>query len=128
MTMYELNQANYHNLPKMSKSQIETARDKIIKWLDHMNGTFPPIENLYLMLLNNDSHYHYYTVFNWRCAGISTSSQVADEILSIAKDLGTLKSIEKTDDDQAFEFWITGRDAVTRMYALFNYTEGVIEL
>lgn len=126
MTMYELNQANYHNLPKMSKSQVETARDKIIKWLDHMDETLPSIENLYLMLLNNESHY--YTVFNWSCAGISTSSQVADEILSIAKDLGTLKSIEKTNNDQAFEFWITGQDAVTRMYALFNYTEGVIEL
>lgn len=126
MTMYELNQANYHNLPKMSKSQVEIARDKIIKWLDHMDETLPSIENLYLMLLNNESHY--YTIFNWSCAGISTSSQVADEILSIAKDLGTLKSIEKTNNDQAFEFWITGQDAVTRMYALFNYTEGVIEL
>lgn len=128
MTLYELNQAGYTNLPKMSKSQIESARDKIADWIqatlqDHGG------ENIYYILLNNDLHY--YTIFNWRYIdsrnGGGDSEDVVREIFSIVKDLGTLKSIE-FNDNGAWEFWITSPDATTNAYYLFDYTRGVIEV
>ena len=123
MTLYEFNQTGYTNLPKMAKSEINTMKERVTSWINDIDKAHQDEENVYFMLLNNESHY--YTIFNW---GESFGSEVADEIFSIVKDLGTLKSIEPTETGDAWEFWVTGQDAVTRMYLLFDYTKGVIEL
>lgn len=120
MTLYELNQAGYNSLPKMSKSAIDAKRLELIDWfegfLDEVGDT------IYFMLLNNERHY--YTIFAWM---EDSANVLAKEVLSIVQDLGTLKSIEKNDNG-AWEFWVTLPDATTHAYLLFNYTQGVIEL
>lgn len=123
MTLYEMNQMGYASLPKMAKSEIETMKSKIRDWLVGMFMRSENDSSDYFLLLNNESHY--YTVFNW-CKG--SVDDLLNEVFSIVKELGTLKSIEPTENNGAWEFWITGQDAVTRMYLLFDYTRGVIEV
>lgn len=118
MTLYELNQAGYASRPKMSKSLVERKQNEITDWLKNIYTDHRP----YLMLLNNELHY--YTIFN--CLQ-GTEEQAATEVFSIAKDLGTLKSIEQNDNG-AWEFWITSPDTSTNVYYLFDYTRGVIEI
>ena len=83
MTLYELNQAGYASLPEMTDSQKEEAKQAIARYVNYY-GTHA-IE--YFMLLNNDLHY--YTVFSW----ISDDfNKLVDEVMSIAEDLGQIKS------------------------------------
>ena len=124
MNLYELNQAGYSSLPKMSKSQIDVAKDKIAEWLIDYAHTS---QNSYFMLLNNRGTTHYYTLFNWKSGSDNSCINVANEIVDVAKSLGTLKSIELNDND-AWEFWITLPNTSTEVYFLFNYDQGVIEL
>lgn len=126
MTLYEMNQAGYAAMPKMAKTKIESAKSKISDWLTEILRIYDSETNIYFMLLNNESHY--YTIFNWQAFGGGDDQNLAHEIFSIVKDLGTLKSIEPTKTGDAWEFWITSSDAVTRMYLLFDYTRGVIEV
>ena len=123
MTLYELNQAGYNSLPKMSKSAIDAKRLELIDWFEgFLNEVGDTDDAIYFMLLNNERHY--YTIFAWM---EDSANVLAKEVLSIVQDLGTLKSIEKNDNG-AWEFWVTLPDATTHAYLLFNYTQGVIEL
>jgi len=128
VTLYEMNQAGYASLPKMAKSAISAAEDKVADWIQASLSEHGG-ENIYFMLLNNDLHY--YTLFNWRALspkeGGGDSEDVVREIFSIVKSLGTLKAIEKNNND-AWEFWITKPNATTDAYYLFDYTKGVIEV
>jgi len=122
MTLYELNQAGYTGLPKMAKSAIEKKRCDITEWLDDILPYYDMEQDIYFMLLNNERHY--YTIFTWK---EGESYDLASEIISVVKDLGTLKSIE-LNNDNAWEFWITHPDTTTQAYYLFDYTKGVIEV
>lgn len=124
MTLYEMNQAGYASLPKMAKSAIEGKKKQIVEWLEEIAKTFSDDQDVYFMLLNNNEQCHYYTLFAWREA---SAEALADEIFSIVKDLGTLKSIEKNDNG-AWEFWVTLPNTSTHAYYLFDYTQGVIEV
>lgn len=114
-TFYEFNQQNYHALPNMPENAFEGARDNLVEWLENHKST-------YYMLLNNDKHY--YTVFvnktNW-------TKGLANEVISIARELGNVKSIEKSNDNAAYELWISD-DETCHCYFLFDYTQGVIEI
>ena len=131
MTLYELNQAGYAALQKMAKSKVEAMRSRVNEWLHNNLHQYDAKTNIYYMLLNNDTHY--FTIFNWlapneekNCGAMP--EELSKEIFDIAKDLGTLKSIEYNEKNDSWEFWITGQDAITRMYLLFDYTKGVIEV
>ena len=82
-----------------------------------------------MLLSPYDGSTHYYTLFMWDMESTNTGADVAREIVDLVKsDLGTLKSIEYDKSSRSWEFWVTGQDAVTRMYALFDYTKGAIEV
>lgn len=114
MTQYEFNKMGYGSLPKMSKSRIRANTDELAKWLDKTEGE-------YWLLLNNESHY--YTFYVWHDC---TSMAFAEDVVSLVRDLGTLKSIEPNSTKDAYEFWITDMAGETRMYLLFPYDKGVI--
>ena len=75
------------------------------------------------MILNHDIHY--YTMYVWKNVN---AKDFALDVVDLMQDLGTLKSIEPTENEDAYEFWITGDDGETRMYLFFNYDQGVIEI
>ena len=58
MTLYELNQAAYANIPDMTDEQIELACNNVIQ--PYLEACKP---DYYFLLLNNSEKYHYYTFF-----------------------------------------------------------------
>lgn len=73
------------------------------------------------MLLNNESRY--YTIFTYRSK--HDYHKMADKIISIAKELGDIKSIER--NGKATEFWIMD-EGECKLFMLFDYSQGVITI
>lgn len=111
MTLYELNQMGYENLPKMTKAEIEQSKEVFKQLIEENPGT-------YYMLLNHDIRY--FTLF---VKSEKTSlDNFINEIYSILKPLGTLKSIE-LNKYKAIEIWIDNH-----CFLFFNYDKGVVEV
>lgn len=113
MNLYEFNQAGYASLPKMTKAEIEKAKEEIIRFLKSHDSNF-------YMMLNHDTRY--FTLFTYKT---KSYSNMAKEMISIAKSLGQLKSIEINGD--IIEFWIQ-YEGKCNMYAVFDYQRGVIQV
>ena len=67
-----------------------------------------------------------YTVFNLDENSITSPMMAASETIGCCTDRGEILSIEKTDDDIAFEIWVSIDDE-PYCYYLFPYDEAVIE-
>lgn len=116
MKMYDLNKVGYSSLPNYNDSDIDNAKYIIRKYL-----TYHP--SSYYMLLNNENHY--YTLFTFTDG--YKFAKLTDEIINIARELGSIKSIETSEDGNAIEFWIMYEGEVCVFY-LFDYARGVIEI
>lgn len=116
MKMYDFNQSLYSSLPNIFDTEKEEAKKIIIDYLDHNPSK-------YYMMLNNESHY--YTVYTFPHGFYF--DKMTEEIMSIAEELGEIKAIHPAPDNQAIEFWIKTDDEC-RVYYLFNYENGVIEI
>ena len=116
MNMYEMNKVGYAGLPEMTVEEVKNSIPLIRKYLSDNSGK-------YYMLLNNESKY--YTVFAF--TDESRFKDMAQEIISIVLPLGQIKSIELSNDGMAVEFWIM-YDGECRVFYLFNYDRGVIEV
>ena len=114
MTLYEMNQIAYNKLPKMPKAEIRRATEKLEQFLTEHDSK-------YYMMLNVDGRY--YTVYTYNQE--HDVKKMAFEMIDVAKTLGILKGIEVQDD--MVEFWIQ-QDKTCSMYAMFDYTQGVIEV
>ena len=106
MTLYEMNQIAYNKLPKMSFV--------VFRWATKHDSK-------YYMMLNVDGRY--YTVYTYNQE--HDVKKMAFEMIDVAKTLGVLKGIEV--QDGMVEFWIQ-QDKTCSMYAMFDYTQGVIEV
>lgn len=121
MTMYELNQANYANLPTMTEQQLKAKVPYIVSYLDKHRGSY------YLLL---EKEQRYYTFFTFK-DGHYNPGRMAGELIDIVADLGDVKAIETDNLDNMLEIWITSRDTSDgecSMYGFFNYDGGVIEV
>ena len=114
MTLYELNQAGYASLPKMTKAELEKAKENIVTFLDVHNSS-------YYMMLNHDNKY--FTLFVYE--NNIDVEKMAREIISVSKSLGEIKSIEVNGD--IIEIWIL-YEGKCDMYAFFDYAKGVIQV
>lgn len=121
MTLYELNQAAYANIPDMTDEQIELACNNVIQ--PYLEACKP---DYYFLLLNNSEKYHYYTFFvlTENCS----YPTIIKQLIECVKNIGYLKSIEKNPNG-AIEFWIMDPKTYnTNAYYFFDYQEGVIEI
>lgn len=115
-TLYQINQSAIGSLPAYTDEQISQAKDKIKTYVKDTN-------NHYYMLLNNEKHY--YTVLE---VGVNPKYQsVEDEVISCLRELGTIKSIVKDEDNNVIECWTTADEEHTYVYYLFPYDKGVIK-
>lgn len=114
MTLYELNQAGYASLPKMTKAELEKAKGNIITFLDSNDSR-------YYMMLNHDNKY--FTLFTYE--NDVNKNKMASEIISVSKTLGEIKAIEI--NGNIVEIWILYGEKCD-MYAFFDYTKGVIQV
>lgn len=114
INLYDLNKQLVEQLPDYNEDNLEIGKSLINEFLKTTNSS-------YYMLLNKDINY--YTVF---AINLFSEKCCADEIMACITELGAVKSISKTDDEQAIEIWIKQEDNISVMY-LFNYAGGVIE-
>lgn len=117
MKMYDFNKIGYASLPSLTKEEEQKAVNLIHKYIKKKNET-------YYMMLNHDIHY--FTLFNWNS---SSFMALAEEVLSVAKSLGSVKSVEVSENGEMVEIWIL--NIMTNecyMYGFFAYDQGVIEV
>lgn len=115
MTLYELNQANYINLPTLTKEQLEKKIPYIVSFIDKNKG------NYFLVLEKESRHY---TILTFK-DGRYNPGAMARELLELMQSFSEIKSIE--DSDNMLEIWAVSNDKCS-MYAFFNYDAGVIEV
>ena len=114
MTLYEMNQIGYNQLPTMSKTQIQEATKELEQFLIKHDSK-------YYMMLNVDGRY--YTLYTYNQE--HDVQKMAAEMVDVVKTLGFLKGIEVKEN--MVEFWIKN-DGVCSMYGMFDYSKGVIEV
>lgn len=113
MTLYEINQQAYAQLPTLSKETLEKKTKELTKFLQATDS------NYYMML---DPEGKYYTIYTYK-SDSRLYYRMAQEIIDVTKTLGDIKSIEV--DDDKVEFWVVYKDEC-KMFALFDYQNGVI--
>lgn len=118
MTLYELNQLGYAAIPTMSEEDLEKARIKVI------NSFVVNHASHYYMLLGRDRNY--YTIFTFKSQ--FNADALSKEVIDVIQTLGEIKSIETHEGGDALEIWAKDTEDVAHMYAMFDYSQGVIEI
>lgn len=116
-TLYDMNKELMKNEKPLSKTKIREIKQKLIQFFS---------EDEYFMLLCHDLHD--YTVFR-QCEPFLSAAKESTKILvdECLFNRGELLSIEKTEDNLAFEIWIRNEEGIF-CYYLFPYTKAVIEV
>ena len=114
--LYDMNKEIMKSQKPLSKTKLREAKNKLKLFF---------LTDKYFMLLCHEQRD--YTVFN-----VSKENASAEESAKILVDeclvnRGEVLSIEKTEDDLAYEIWIRNEEDVF-CYYLFPYTQGVIEV
>ena len=114
--LYDMNKGIMKSQKPLSKTKLREAKDKIKLFF---------LTDKYFMLLCHELRD--YTVFN-----VSKEDSSVEESVKILVDeclinRGEVLSIEKTEDDLAYEIWIRNEEDIF-CYYLFPYTQGVIEV
>jgi hypothetical protein len=118
MTVYEFNKAGYTNLPSYTAKQLQ---EDLIPYVSDFLSNH---DSKYYMMLNHEERY--FTIYTFK-EEYHRFRIMAKEIIDIVKDLGPIKSIEYNEDNQILEFWIM-RNGECKMFALFDYSRGVVEI
>lgn len=116
MTTYELNQQAYASLPELTNSALEEARFELKQYLNNHDA------NYYMMLNHEDRYFTVYTYGKDK----HVPFWMADTMIDVVQSLGTLKAIEC--EENMVEFWFTDDSGTCKMYAMFPYDRGVIEI
>ena len=122
MDLYSINKNAVAALPPLEIT--EEVLNKIDRLHERLN-------NVYYMLLCRDMNYYtiFYTVSNWAVFG-TACTKLGETVVDCLKNVGTIKSIEPVDYDNAIEIWIDTVDneenPVTYCMYLFPYDEGVV--
>jgi hypothetical protein len=117
-TLYDVNQTLMEKAPKISKERYDSAK-KEIKSFFMEKGT-----NSYFMLLCKEKSD--YTVFHIK--SVLSCGLAVKELNTTLKNRGSILSIEKAENEPAFEIWVrTEDDNTAHAYYLFDYQFGIIE-
>lgn len=115
--LYDMNKEIMKSQKPLSKTKLREAKDKLKLFF---------LTDKYFMLLCHELRD--YTVFNLKrktdIHGEESAKILVDECLV---NRGEVLSIEKTEDDLAYEIWIRNEED-NFCYYLFPYTQGVIEV
>ena len=115
MNIYDLNKQIISQMATLSDEDLEDSKQLI-------RGYFQEHENEFYMLLCKDISY--YTLFH--IVDYITEPAAADEVIACIKEIGAVKSIDRTNDG-AIEIWAHHGEAQPLAMYLFAYDMGVIE-
>lgn len=114
LNLYDMNKQIMSQIPDFTKEQMEESMNTLNEWVNKTKSK-------YFMMLCKDLNY--YTLFN------RTKSAIDDSFGKCFKDcmsnLGSVKSMDLTEDKTAIEIWLSYEDDVYCMY-LFPYDVGVV--
>lgn len=114
-TIYEIKTEFYKGVPSYDE-------DLLIKSIKQIKGFLEKTPfSIYFTLMNWEKRYC--TFFIRKGNSFET---LAEEIVDIIRGLGEIKSIE-TSENGYLEIWVQDKQEVF-MYALFDYTGGVVEV
>lgn len=116
-TLYDMNKELMKNEKQLSKTKLREAKEQLIQFF---------AEDEYFMLLCHDLHD--YTVFRQEEPFLTAAKESAKILIDeCLVNRGEVLSIEKTEDNLAYEIWIRNEEGVF-CYYLFPYTQAVIEV
>ena len=118
-TLYDLNKSTMSQVKPMSKEKLDEAQKEIADWFNW--GI-----DAYAMLLCRERYD--FTVFHlYETANVNPPALAAKEAIGCLTDRGEILSIEKTNDNVAWECWVKINDEAF-VYYLFPYDNAVIEV
>ena len=118
-TLYDLNKSAMSQVKPMSKEKLDEAQKEIADWFNW--GI-----DAYAMLLCRERYD--FTVFHlYETANVNPPVLAAEEAIGCLTDRGEILSIEKTNDNVAWECWVKIDDEAF-VYYLFPYDNAVIEV
>lgn len=112
LTLYELNKMIMAKFKTYSEEDILKSKEDIRKYVDNTNG-------FSYMLLCNDLRY--YTVF---IKDESYEEAIEDVLIECLNNLGEIKSIDFTNENDAIEIWFYRED---ELYVSYFFVYGGIE-
>lgn len=116
MNLYDLNKSIIDQLVPMTPEDIGIKLAEIEKFILEKGN------NHYMLLCKE---YNYYTIFEHE-SGLTFPTGGA-AVCDIITELGDVYSIEKTEDDSAFEIWIKAENMEQpQVFYLFPYDSGVV--
>lgn len=114
--LYDMNKEIMKSQKPLSKTKLREAKNKLKLFF---------LTDKYFMLLCHERRD--YTIFNISKENSSTEKSAKILVDECLVNRGEVLSIEKTEDDLAYEIWIRNEEDVF-CYYLFPYTQGVIEV
>jgi hypothetical protein len=118
MNLYSFEQDAQGKLPDYTDADILKAKRRVQDFLSSNPSQY------YMMLCNEERYYTLYTF-----TGYYKFAEMAEEIIDIASHIGAIKDVSISDEHDAMLFWIVpDGDDLPHLYALFDYTQGVVEI
>lgn len=120
MSLYDINEQIIRQLPDYTKEDEDAAKIEIDNWSGADQGGY------YMLLCKEQS---YYTVFKYTSPyneGLVVFQTLGDAVIACVKDVGTIKSVSKQEDN-TYEIWVLDSNDVMWCLHLFNYDNGIVE-
>ena len=115
LSLYDMNKQIISQLPTYSPEQLEEAKDTIVGYVSDRQH-----KDEYYMLLCHDLKY--FTIF---VRHTNPKENIEDALLDCIHNVGEIKSIERSADEQALEIWVTVDGEAYVMY-FFDYGRGIV--
>ena len=116
LSLYDMNKQIISQLPAYTPKQLEEAKDLIVKYITDYQH-----KDEYYMLLCHDIHY--FTVF---VRHTNPKENIEDALLDCINNVGDIKSIEYSSDEQALEIWVTDPNGESYAMYFFDYGRGIV--
>lgn len=117
ISLYEMNQQIMSQQPVLDPIEFNTALNEIGVWFN--KGV-----RYFMLLCHEDKNF---TLFNIDLHNPTAYAEAAKELGECLVNRGLVLSIEYDNNSNAFEIWIKDDESV-KVYYLFQYDEGVIEV
>ncbi len=116
MSLYEMNQMILGQVGKLEGEALDKAKETILNYIsDEMH------KDDYYMLLCHEIKY--FTVF---IKDGESDEKIEDVLLECLNCIGEIKSIERTEDKEAIEIWVTTPENDTYVMYFFDYGRGIV--
>ena len=116
LSLYDMNKQIISQLPTYTSEQLEEAKDLIVKYVTDYQH-----KDEYYMLLCHDIHY--FTVF---VRHTNPKENIENALLDCINNVGDIKSIEYSSDEQALEIWVTDPNGESYAMYFFDYGRGIV--